>query len=617
MAANFGSTDTVDGGDGTDTLSFTTNTTTGTISASQVTNVENLSILFGTASGGAYSGGVSATTHTVTATNNSSKVTLTNLADASTVNVSGVADVQTLYVDTVAGATLTVGLGDTQTDATADGDITIVDAADVTLTGVTAAGVYDAVSMDNTDTTALTVKSTSIALTVGVVSNTNAVTSLTASSTAVATAMGTMLDADGLTSLTISGSVGDVTTGVIGATGATGNAGGLSTIDITAAGGSDVTVGNVFGDDVANTAAGVTALAVNVTLTGSTSASSIATIDAGGSAMTLTIDNAGTIDSGSFVADLANSSINATVSGSGATTVTLLNAGTGSLTLTSSGLGNKVYTALTSSNDVTATFTDTGTITITAATVTDDATFDFSGASGAVTAALSGVADALTVTGSADAAFTSLTVGAAAQVTTVTLGVNGVTDQLVTGAATDTSTLEITNFVAGLTAAGVAVSGSDAIDLDIVGIEAYGETSDLVIPGTAASVANNATIVIADIAVGTPTDLAAISQTANIIVLDGNLATNDMVEDALEAAGSTALTVSGTIADNDGFLVAWDDGTNSYLSLVSSRADANTTDGQTFATGELESKTLVTFVGISDVDTLTAANFGTALPGAG
>jgi Ca2+-binding RTX toxin-like protein len=618
FGANFNSSDTVDGGAGTDTMSFTTNSTTGTISASQVTNVENTAILFGTVSGGAYSGGASATTHTVTATASDTAVIMTNLATGSTVNVSGVDDVKTLYVDTAAGATLTLGLGDVQTGASTQlGDVTVVDAANVTITSKTAAATWDDITLDNTDTTAVTVKSSTVALTTGLLASTNAVSSLTVSSSSVATVMETMLDADGLTSLTISGSVGDVTTGVIGATGATGNAGGLSTIDITAAGGSDVTVGNVFGDDVANTAAGVTALAVNVTLTGSTSASSIATIDAGGSAMTLTIDNAGTIDSGSFVADLANSSINATVSGSGATTVTLLNAGTGSLTLTSSGLGNKVYTALTSSNDVTATFTDTGTITITAATVTDDATFDFSGASGAVTAALSGVADALTVTGSADAAFTSLTVGAAAQVTTVTLGVNGVTDQLVTGAATDTSTLEITNFVAGLTAAGVAVSGSDAIDLDIVGIEAYGETSDLVIPGTAASVANNATIVIADIAVGTPTDLAAISQTANIIVLDGNLATNDMVEDALEAAGSTALTVSGTIADNDGFLVAWDDGTNSYLSLVSSRADANTTDGQTFATGELESKTLVTFVGISDVDTLTAANFGTALPGAG
>jgi len=618
MAANFTSSDTVDGGDGTDTLSITTNSTTGTISAAQVTNVEKTAILFGTVTGGAYSGGAGATTHTVTTSNDDTAVILTNLVTGTTVNVSGADDVKTLYVDTAAGATLTLGLGNVQTGASTQlGDITVVDAGNVTITSKTAAATWDDITLDNTDTTSLTVKAGLVALTTGLISNTNAVSNLTVSSSYAATVMETMLDADGLTSLTISGSIGDVTTGVIGATGATGNAGGLSTIDITAAGGSDVTVGNIFGDDVLNSAAGVTPLAVNVTLTGSTSASSIGTIDAGGSAMTLVIDNAGVIDSGSFVADLAYSSIDATVSGSGATTITLLNAGTGDLTLTSSGLGNKVYTALTSSDNLTATFTDGGTITITAATVTDDATLDFSGASGAVTAALSGVAGSLTVTGSADAAFTSLTVGAAAQVTTVTLGVNGVTDQLVTGAATDTSTLEITNFVAGLTAAGVAVSGADAIDLDIVGIEVYGEATDLVIPATAASVANNATIVLLEIAVGTATDLDLVSQTANIIVLDGNLATNSMVEDALEAGGSTTLSMGDTIADNDGFLVAWDDGTNSYLSLVSSRAAANTTDGETFASGELESQTLVTFVGISDVGTLNAANFGTALPGAG
>ena len=57
MGANLASTDTIDGGDGTDTLSFTVNSTTGTLSASQVTNVENTAIVFGTTSGGAYSGG--------------------------------------------------------------------------------------------------------------------------------------------------------------------------------------------------------------------------------------------------------------------------------------------------------------------------------------------------------------------------------------------------------------------------------------------------------------------------------------------------------------------------------------------------------------------------------
>jgi hypothetical protein len=613
MGANLASTDTIDGGDGTDTLSFTVNSTTGTLSASQVTNVENTTIVFGTTSGGAYSGGAGATTHTVTATIADSAVIMTNIATGATINVSGVDDVETLYVDTAAGATLTLGLGDVQTGAgSALGDVTVIDAANVTITSKTAAATWDDITLDNTDTTTVTVKASTVALTTGLLASTNAVSSLTVSSSYAATTMETMLDADGLTSLTISGSTGNVTTGVIGATGNTGNAASLSTIDITAAGGSDVTVGNIFADDVVTSAtAADSSIAVNVTLTGSTSASSIGTIDAEAQAMTLTIANAGTIDTGTFKADGALASIAATVSGSGATTITQLDAGTGSLTLTSSGSGAKTYSALDSTNDVTGTFTDTGAVTISAATVTDDGTFDFTSATGTLNIDVEGVLGDLTVTGGADTQFTTLTIGGSSQQATVTLGDNGVTDQIIMGTASDTTTVTLSGFQEGETAAGVAITGADAIDLSNSGIEAMGETSSLILATTAAVVTTN-THVLVNIVVGTPTDLDLITQTATILVLDGNFATSGMVETALEAGGSTALTAGAAIADNDGFLVAWDDGTNSYLSLLTNRSGATEADGATITSGALVAQTLITFSGVSDVDTLTVANFGTA-----
>ena len=70
--------DKIDGGDGTDTATFNVSSAIGTLSGAGLTNVENATILFGTATGGAYSGGGSVNTLAVTATANSTTVTITN-----------------------------------------------------------------------------------------------------------------------------------------------------------------------------------------------------------------------------------------------------------------------------------------------------------------------------------------------------------------------------------------------------------------------------------------------------------------------------------------------------------------------------------------------------------
>jgi hypothetical protein len=598
LGANLASTDTIDGGAGTDTLSFTVNSTTGTLSASQVTNVEKTQILFATATGGAYAGGAGATTHTITApTINNTEVILTNLATGSTVNMSGATKITSAYIDTAAGATLTVGLGSSQALATADGDITIVDAATVNFTSVTAAANYDEVALDNTDTTAVTITGGLLGTTVDNFSLTNAVTTLSITSTYAATSVGTWADADGLTSLTISGSVGNVTTDAIGGTG---DATGLTQLTISAAGGSDVTVGDISGDTVANAAIALTSLAVDVTLTGSTSASSIGTVDAGGSTMTLTIANDGTIDTGSFVADEGASGITATVSGSGSTVVTLLNAGTGDLTLTSSGTGAKTYSQITSADNATITHSGSGALIITESLITDDVTLDVSGATGALTVDIETAGETATVTGSDDINFTLLLLAdTAASDAVVTLGVNGLTDQLQMG-TTGAGHISVTNFVAG--------ASGDAIDLDLSGIN--GNSSSVLTVLDDAGVETTSTVVLHELAASTTLDLVNVTANANILVLDGNFATSGMVETALEDGGANELTASGAWGASDGFLVAWDDGTNSYLSMIEGAANG---DNEQWSAGELVATTLVTFVGISDVGTLVAANFGTTI----
>ena len=104
--------------------------------------------MFGTTTGGAYSGGGSVNTLAVTATSNSTTVTITNLPDSSTVGVSGANDINTAFIDTAAGATLAVNLGDSQAGATAAGDVTVQDAANVTIGTTVATSAYDDLALD-------------------------------------------------------------------------------------------------------------------------------------------------------------------------------------------------------------------------------------------------------------------------------------------------------------------------------------------------------------------------------------------------------------------------------------------------------------------------------------
>jgi hypothetical protein len=397
---------------------------------------------------------------------------------------------------------------------------------------------------------------------------------------------------------------GDITIGALGSDSTTATGNSLATIDINSSGGATVTTGAIYMDMTATTA-GDLASTVNITV-GSSSTGTLGAFDNEHGVTTTTIANAGTIGAVSFLNEAAGGGFIGTLTGSGSTTLTSVTAGTGDLVLTSSGLGARIFTSLTSTDNATITLSGSGANVITALDVSDNATLDVSGMTGTLTIDVSDVEDTLTVTGSADVGFTSLTLMEATQQATVTLGVNGVTDHFITGSALTTATLTIANFKVGAPA-----SGGDTIDLDLTGIEAWGVDSDIILPGTTTSGATN-THVLTELSAGAY-DLSAVTAGTTILVLDTNFATADMVKTALEVGGSHALTMASVFDGNKAFLVAYDDGTNSYVAIARNASGGDDIDdNETIPVDDLLVSNIITFSGVADVGTLTAANFGTA-----
>jgi Ca2+-binding RTX toxin-like protein len=108
-----------------------------------------------------------------------------------------------------------------------------------------------------------------------------------------------------------------------------------------------------------------------------------------------------------------------------------------------------------------------------------------------------------------------------------------------------------------------------------------------------------------------PTDLAAATANSNILIANfaGNIATPAGLETTLEDGGFLALTTNQAWAIGSTFLVAYDDGVNTYIAKVVVGGDG-ALDNETFAPGELTATVLVQLNGIADVTTLATTNFG-------
>jgi len=344
-ASNLTSADTLDGGEGTDTFDITLASTTVT---PVVSNVEEIDVTFGSASGGALNVGsiTGATSILVDSTVAAdTAATIVNVADGSTVTFGGATaanndDFNTVTIDTVAGAGLTVVLNDDQpTLNAADGDITITDAVSVEIQqGSRTAAIWDAVVLDAVDTTSLTLTGGNAkALTVGAITGTDKLASVTVTSAASsAITTGALVDADGLTSLTLTGTGGNITFGALANDNAANNAEDLATITLAATSGSTIALGDIFADSVADAGAGTSDL--DLVITASTDSTSSVDFDAianNEGTITVTATGSGDFDIGTATSTLATATLTANLSAAtGTNTVNIVDVtGSGSITL--------------------------------------------------------------------------------------------------------------------------------------------------------------------------------------------------------------------------------------------------------------------------------------------
>ena len=168
-------------------------------------------------------------------------------------------------------------------------------------------------------------------------------------------------------------------------------------------------------------------------------------------------------------------------------------------------------------------------------------------------------------------------------------------DIFITGNGTDT----VTDFVVG--------ASGDKVHLDLSGINAQ-STMLLVEVGVTADQTDSDSVIATKIQGVYDIDDTGLTAGTNTFILHGaTIANTDALETALEAGGDYELTAGAAYEANDGFLVTYSDGTNSYLATVEMTKAVS--DGDTIVSGDLVATNVLEFTGISDVDTILASQF--------
>jgi hypothetical protein len=142
-------------------------------------------------------------------------------------------------------------------------------------------------------------------------------------------------------------------------------------------------------------------------------------------------------------------------------------------------------------------------------------------------------------------------------------------------------------------------SGTDNLDISLADLNAAFADMQLAGNGTAALQAGDG-VAITQVAVGAY-DMGG-TATAEVLQFVGDY--NDTSFKALIVdGGGSALTTNNAWDANDAFLALWDDGTDSYLSAVSTTGALE--DGATWAEGTTTVTNLITFEGIADSANIT------------
>jgi Ca2+-binding RTX toxin-like protein len=389
LGANLTAADAIDGGDGTDTASYTTAT------GANVPTLTSVEVLSTTAAGGGDTVSLALSPSVVyisVADGANVATTFSSFVGGTVVN----ADTSnTLTVDTVANASVTVSAAAANTNA-----LTVTDATSVTVAGGVTSGAFGSTVVDALDTTSLTVAAGTSAKDVatGAITGTNKLTTYTVSavSTGGDAVTGTLVDASSLSTLTVSGSAGDATVGAIGGSNAAVN---LSTVTTTAVAGSTTTVANITADTVDSVVDNAMTLTASADIL-SGAVFGVVTNTYGTIAANLS--GAGPVDFTTGTGALVGVDITVDRSGNGASTIDLIDA-SGNVTVTAAGSGALVLTDI----DATA-----GDVSVDASTKTGAVTAD-SDSTGNVTLKGGSGADTLTANGTTATGKTHLVEGGA------------------------------------------------------------------------------------------------------------------------------------------------------------------------------------------------------------
>jgi Ca2+-binding RTX toxin-like protein len=90
-----------------------------------------------------------------------------------------------------------------------------------------------------------------------------------------------------------------------------------------------------------------------------------------------------------------------------------------------------------------------------------------------------------------------------------------------------------------------------------------------------------------------------------MILLDGDFDQADLVADAMEKGGEFRMEVNGSLSEGDGFLLGYDDGEDSHLSLAIMKEQVDKRPAE----GAIEVVDLITLIGVDDVTKLDDSNF--------
>jgi len=435
MAGNWTTADTIVGGLGNDTLTVTS---TSAVTAGTTSGVEVVTAAFDTDTDilamAAVTGLV--TLNLTTASANLGIATVTGLNSGVTA-VSASAAVDTIALDTVAGASITLNQ-----QANAGATATFSDAVTVTVTNTsTTAGVITGNTvLDDVDTTTLNVVAGAAAdLTLAAVTSSDKLASATLSTQASGQDLivTTVADADSLTTLTLAANAGNITLTSVGSSGASGNAEALATVAMTATNGGTIAVTNIYADDLtdgtsADATAADLAMTLTATATGSASTVGIGTITNTYGTITGAISGSGTVNSTALTAD----DITLTVSAAG--THALVTA-TDDIIITATNTGAAIFTSLdsgaTSTGAITVNASGSGALSINGIVATAGSV-NVSGATatGAIKVIASSVTGAVTLTGGSGN--DTLTGGTGNDLITSNAG----DDSLTSGAGADTLT---------------------------------------------------------------------------------------------------------------------------------------------------------------------------------